>query len=186
MPVHDSSPPARQESFRILRDYLRAKDAQVPHLFARVFTDDAIFIATHAVESPVSGSEPTVGLEAVTTLFREMGRQCENIVTVVPSETVRESAGLVTSDWVVALTLRNGAPGFVGWGTYQWTLAACGTRAVQLAVHFAGKVALNADLATPVLDVLVDQSHPFCSTTDLKQASSEVPELMPLVRWLKR
>jgi hypothetical protein len=66
MPSINSSSSVRVESKRIVRDDLRAKDAQVPRLFSHVFTEDAVFTSIHAVASPVAGSEPSVGLQALT------------------------------------------------------------------------------------------------------------------------
>lgn len=151
---------------RLVEDYLRAKDAQVPMLYRRVFTPDARFVPTYAMPSPFGDDSPREGLAAITEGFRAMGAACENILTVVPRESLAETPEGFVSDWVVAMTRRNGAGAFVGWGRYTWRLDASRTRARELAVRFEGLHQPVDELAT--FDALLDLPHPWCSEADVR------------------
>ncbi len=177
-------PAIKPESARIVRDYLRAKDAQVPHLFSRVFTNDAVFTSTYSRAAPFGDSGPKHGLPAITELFRYMGERCENIITVVPTDTIDEVPGGLGCDWVVAMTQRNGEGGFVGWGDYAWIFNAEGTRAEKLAVHFQGAVPLEEGETGNALDAMVALAHPWCALSDLRRTAQGSAELEPLRQWL--
>lgn len=162
--------PIRPDAARIIEDYLRAKDAQIPLLYRRVFTEDARFIPTYAMPSPFGDDTPRSGIADITAAFREMGRQCENILTVVPLESLRDDQGTMTSKWVVAMTQREGGSAFVGWGTYAWRLTPDATRANELAVRFEG--IHSPDDVGSTFEAMLDLPHPWCTT----QAVSEFAE----------
>ncbi|MGH1340775.1 MAG: nuclear transport factor 2 family protein [Nannocystales bacterium] len=164
--------PIRPESARILEDYLRAKDAQVPHLYRRVFTADARFVATYAMPSPFGDDAPRQGFSAIVDGFRTMGTACENILTVVPIETLDETAERLLSRWVVAMTKRDGSGAFVGWGTYRWRFDATRTRARELAVRFEGLHEPADEDAT--FDAMLDLSHPWCSLQDVQEFARRI------------
>ena len=172
----------RIESKNVVRDYLRAKDGQLPQLFTRVFSADGRFVSTHAADATMEDSDVT-GLDAVTRVFRELGRGYENIVTLVPLETMRESDGILTSHWVVAMTDRNDTDGFVGWGRYRWTFNDAGDLADELAVHFEGSVRMTARETSSRIDTLLDLPHPFCAHAALMRALSWCA---PVCAWLDR
>jgi hypothetical protein len=174
----------RPTSARLLADYLRAKDAQLPHLYDRVFAVDAAFRPTYAVPTPFGEATPSVGLPAVRETFRRMGTFCENIVTVVPVESLDEQGGRLRSRWVVAMTVREGGAGFVGWGTYVWTWTPEGDLAVDLAVEFQGMVPFAADEVGHALDALLGLSHPWCGRDELAAAVGAVPKLDRLHDWV--
>ncbi|MFT5681640.1 MAG: hypothetical protein ACI8RZ_002546 [Myxococcota bacterium] len=178
------TPHSQAPSARIIADYLRAKDAQVPLLYQRVFTADARFVTIFHVPSPFGETPPQEGLPAITRTFRMMGAHNENIVTVVPVESLVQRDGILTSRWVVAMTRRDGTGGFSGWGSYRWTLDDTGTRARELEVTFEGMAALSNAEAPAVLSRLLDLSHPWCMQADLIEAISDLPQLETLHDWL--
>lgn len=178
------SQPVLPPSARIIADYLRAKDAQVPQLYSRVFTPDARFITTFSVPSPFGERPPQLGLPAITSTFKELGTHNENIVTLVPVESVEQRDGVLSSRWVVAMTRRDGTGGFAGWGRYAWILDDSGSRARELEVFFEGMAALSVSQAEPVLSALLDLPHPWCTQVELDRAVSPLPQLEALHRWL--
>jgi hypothetical protein len=169
---------------RIVQDYLRAKDAQLPRLFSRVFSPAGRFVATYASPGPFREEGPQDGLPAIVEVFRRMGQACENIITVVPVETLIEHGRTLTSQWVVALTTRSGDGGFVGWGSYRWTWSADGRRADELAVRFEGSRPLSVDDAPTLLDDLLELPHPWCTQSAIQQATSSMASLADLRAWL--
>lgn len=177
--------PPSPHATRLLRDYLRAKDAQVPRLFTRVFTPDAAFVPRYAIPGPFGDAQPHEGRPAVVEAFRELGRMSENILTVVPEDSVEESPGRLRSRWVVAMTRRESGAGFVGWGDYDWSLAECG-RARRLAVDFLGLAPLTPQDAPAVLDRMLDLPHPIVADAVLVQAVGDLPGLPKLRDWLER
>ncbi|MEM6994379.1 MAG: nuclear transport factor 2 family protein [Myxococcota bacterium] len=177
------TPPITRESARIIEDYLRAKDAQVPHLYRRVFTEDARFVATYDMPSPFGDDGPRDGLAAIASGFRKMGQMCENIVTVVPVDSLDETSGSLSSRWVVAMTRRDGAGGFVGWGSYRWSLDVDAKRATELAVRFEGMQPLDTADEADVFDALLDLPHPWCTREQIERAASATT-LAPLLAWL--
>lgn len=180
------TPAIHTESARIVRDYLRAKDAQVPHLFSSVFTEDALFISAYEQAAPFGDSGPKEGLTAITELFRYMGERCENIITVVPTDTLNETVGGLACDWVVAMTQRNEDGGFVGWGRYEWEFGAQGTLAKKLLVRFQGAVPMDSGEAPAVLDVMSQLAHPWCALSDLRRGMRGLSEMQPLEHWLEQ
>ncbi|MBV1861953.1 MAG: hypothetical protein KUG77_26260 [Nannocystaceae bacterium] len=174
--------PIRPEAARIIEDYLRAKDAQIPQLYRRVFTEDALFVPSYAMPSPFGDDTPRCGIADITTAFRAMGQQCENILTVVPVESIREDAYTITSQWVVAMTRRDGGDAFVGWGTYRWTLGPAGTRARKLAVRFEGLCAPKNVAET--FEAMLELSHPWC-TQDALLDFAQRAHLDALQDWLR-
>lgn len=174
--------PIRNRTARLIEDYLRAKDAQVPHLYRRVFTEDAEFNPSYAMPSPFGDETPRRGLAEITAAFREMGRQCENILTVVPLESLQENATSLTSQWVVAMTQRDGTRAFVGWGTYVWTLDPAQSLATKLAVRFEG-LHVPDDVET-TFDAMLDLPHPWCAQ-DAVLEFAERADVEPLRTWLE-
>jgi len=179
-----SAPAISDASARVVRDYLRAKDGQLPLLFSRVFSPHGRFVATYDFPAPFEDAGPREGLDAVTELFRKMGERCENIVTVVPVETARESESTLQTQWVVAMTTRSGQGGFVGWGTYRWTFESDGQRARELAVRFEGMAPLSVAEAPALLGDFMDLPHPWCTGAEISEASSSMRSLGPLRMWL--
>jgi len=176
--------PDAAPSAAIIARYLRAKDAQVPHLYRQVFVPDSLFTTTFTGPSPFGERPPQRGLAAITDTFRQLGQRCENIVTVVPTESISEQDGILTSRWVVAMTIREQPAGFTGWGTYRWVLDAGGLRARELHVTFEGMAPLDGESAPVVLDRMLSLSHPWCSTADLRSATDDLPLLAELRAWV--
>lgn len=169
---------------RVVEAYLRAKDAQLPRLYDRVFAPDAELHPSYAMESPFGDARPRIGHADVVDAFRSMGKFFENIVTVVPIETVFEDESGLRSRWGVAMTARDGSGGMVAWGTYGWTFTPSGTLARRLDVGFDDRVMLPLGQAHAAVDRILSVSHPWCSTASLVRAVADAPDLVSLRAWL--
>jgi len=171
-------------SAALVERYLRAKDAQVPLLYRRVFTSDGRFESRFEVPSPFPPSEPCVGLPAIVDNFRAMGTMVENVVTFVPIESAVQEDRILSAHWVVAMTQRDGAGGFAGWGTYRWELDDACRLGQALYVSFQGLTPFPAARAPAVFEPLFDLAHPWCTNEALVDAA-RLAELGTLRSWLE-
>lgn len=163
----------------VLHTYLEAKDAQRPSRFAKVFTDDATFQSRFLFETDFASEEPARGLSAVAGVFREMGRQVEDIYTVYTPSSIAWAKGALTIDWLVGMTERGTGNQRLAWGDYAWRFNAAGDRATELVVVMHRMVSLPAKDAASrqriasIQDWLAALPAPWCAASML---TGDVPE----------
>jgi hypothetical protein len=137
---------------RILHDYLHGKDQSRPHLLARAFAPDAVFVSRFEFDTDFSDDTPREGLGTIIETFRQLGAACENIYTVCASDSVRESPEGWRCKWLVTMTQRDDGRVRVAWGDYLWQLGGWGTRAKRLEVTMEEMQVLPADRADGFCD----------------------------------
>ncbi len=180
MSAADAALPAQT----ILRNYVRAKDENRPHLLDHVFDADAeLHMVNHA--STISFPARTAGREAIAdVLVRNFGQTYENIYTFCLR---RPAARIKTFScaWLVAMSEKQSRSVRVGCGRYDWSF---GEVAPHLATHLtitidAMQILPPADLA-PVLAWVRELPYPWCGHEEAVRNAPAIDMLAPVLQRL--
>src|SRR5262249_16623614 len=104
----------------VVRDYIRAKDENRPHVLDRVFAPDAV-VEIRNPSAAIAFPAPTSGRAAIAdVLVRSFGQTHENVYPFCLQRPAGR-AGSFDCDWIVAMTERSGSRSVrVGRGRYAW------------------------------------------------------------------
>jgi hypothetical protein len=178
----------------VLRDYIRAKDENRPHLMREVFRSDALVEITaepRRGRALISFPPRLQGLEAITaTLVSDFGGRFENIYTFYLGSPARGMQGDTFScDWLVAMTAKGDATVRVGCGRYRWQLAArpAGRALVQsLRIDIFAMQALAAEDWPAVQAWIAKLGYPWTQSETVLNHWPEHLGLEPVREYLAR
>jgi hypothetical protein len=165
---------------RLLRDYVRAKDENRPHVLQRVFADDArleIRNCSAAIDFPAT----TTGREAIADLLvRDFARRYENVYTFCLD---RPSGALerFDCDWLVVMSDKAEHRPHVGCGAYAWRFDEHGARRVcGLTITIRQMVVLPVRTLQDVIAWLPRLSYPWSSKAEVLRSMPTLDALAAL------
>lgn len=174
----------------LLRDYIRAKDENRPHLIQRVFCDAACLEMRVKTESI---SFPAVSQGAATiadVLVRRFNQTYENIYTFYLD---RPPAGAATPpaafacDWLVGMSEKATGNVRVGCGRYEWVFAQDAPHRVErLAITIEAMQTLPPDRLPDILNWLLALDYPWSSARAVCESAPQIKLLEPVFRYLAR
>lgn len=174
----------------LLRDYLRAKDENRPHLIPRVFCESACL--EMRVKTP-SISFPAMSQGAATiadVLVRRFNQTYENIYTFYLDKPPAGSANppaVFACDWLVGMSEKATGAVRVGAGRYEWVFAPEAPHRVErLAITIEAMQALPAGRLPEVLDWLLALDYPWSSARAVCASAPQIALLAPVLRYLGR
>lgn len=141
--------------------YVRAKDFNRPHAFARAFAPDArlrMQLRTTAIAFP----SEALGRDAIAeTLVRRFNQVWENIVTVCIGPAPAGSPESFSCDWLVAMSAKADGGVHAGCGRYDWRFDPATGRVAELHITIAEMEPI-AGGATTLLDWAGALPWPWC------------------------
>ena len=166
---------------QILRNYIRAKDDNKPHLMSRVFSNSATLtmkVKTDAISFPAD----TIGLEAITdVLVRNFSQNFENVYTFCLTDSFSQSNSKETScDWLVCMTDRADGSVRVGCGRYDWFFNDEVSLAERLVITIEQMQILSAKNTTQVMKWVGQLEYPFCDSSSVLELMPEIDLLDPI------
>ena len=174
----------------LLRDYIRAKDENRPHLIPRVFAANACLemrVKTDSISFPaVSQGAATIA----DVLVRRFNQTYENIYTFYLE---RPPAGAATPpaafacDWLVGMSEKATGNLRVGCGRYEWVFQAEAPHRVErLAITIEAMQTLPPARLAPVLDWLLALDYPWTSAAAVREFAPPLKALEPVLAYLGR
>ncbi len=177
-------------SATLLRDYIRAKDENRPHLIPRVFCDAACLEMRVKTESI---SFPAVSQGAATiadVLVRRFNQTYENIYTFyldTPAAGSANPPAVFACDWLVGMSEKATGNVRVGCGRYEWVFQQ-GTpcRVERLAITIEAMQTLPPPRLPEVLDWLLALDYPWSSAQAVCNSAPATTLLEPVLNYLHR
>lgn len=174
----------------LLRDYIRAKDENRPHLISRVFCESACLemrVKTQAI------SFPAVSLGAATiadVLVRRFNQTYENIYTFcldTPAPVSANPPGVLACDWLVGMSEKASGEVRVGCGRYEWVFRREAPLCVErLAITIEAMQPLPSWRLPEVLRWLLALDYPWSSARAACASAPPIASLEPVLRYLRR
>ena len=177
-------------SANLLRDYIRAKDENRPHLIRRVFCDAACLEMCVKTESI---SFPAVSQGAATiadVLVRRFNQTYENIYTFYLDKPAAESANppaVFACDWLVGMSEKATGNVRVGCGRYEWVFEQDAPHRVErLAITIEAMQTLPPECLPDILGWLLALDYPWSSARAVCASVPKIKLLEPVLRHLDR
>ena len=177
-------------SANLLRDYIRAKDENRPHLIQRVFCDAACLEMRVKTESI---SFPAVSQGAATiadVLVRRFNQTYENIYTFYLDKPAAGSANppaVFACDWLVGMSEKATGNVRVGCGRYEWVFEQDAPHRVErLAITIEAMQTLPPECLPNILGWLLALDYPWSSARAVCASAPKIKLLEPVLRHLGR
>lgn len=174
----------------LVRDYIRAKDENRPHLIPRVFCESA------CLEMRVRNQDisfPPVSQGAATiadVLVRRFNQTYENIYTFCMEKPAAGSAkppAVFACDWQVGMSEKATGNVRVGCGRYEWIfLPSCPPRVERLAITIEVMQTLPPWRLPEVLNWLLALDYPWTSVGAASRSAPAINLLDPVLKYLVR
>jgi hypothetical protein len=164
----------------VLRNYLRAKDENRPHILDAVFEVDAeLEIRNHS--TAIAFPALTRGLSAIADVaVRTFGRTYENVYTFCLDRPIGP-LWQFECGWLVAMTEKASGTVRVGCGRYEWVF---GDRpphlATRLVITISAMEVLAASTCPTVLGSIGRLDYPWSSAAQARAALDRSPALAPV------
>lgn len=182
--------PAIETPEDLLRDYIRAKDGNRPHLISGVFGESACLemrVKTQNISFPaVSQGAATIA----DVLVRRFNQTYENIYTFYLA---RPPAGLAcppavfACDWLVGMSEKATGEVRVGCGRYEWVFQQEPPHRVErLAITIEAMQTLPAWRLPDILDWLLALDYPWSSARAVCASAPAIASLEPVLHYLRR
>jgi hypothetical protein len=175
----------------LIRNYIRGKDENRPHLLQSVFADDAVLemvVRSDAIQFPGR----TEGQRAIGELLsRRFGQLYDNVYTfcLLPSPISDSAAGHLRCGWLVGMSSKDGGSVRVGCGEYAWEFASVRSSLHVQHLHISIDVmeVLPVEATEPVIgNWLAASPYPWCDAPVILEGMPDLAALAPLRRWLER
>jgi len=159
----------------LINRYIKAKDANKPHLMKGVFSKDAIL--EMKVESQnISFPAAVNGLNEITeTLIREFNKTYENIYTICITDTLEQGENALNCRWLVGMTEKVSGLSKVGFGDYQWTFESRGENlASRLTIIIENMTVLPEEFQPDVAAWFDSLTYPWALSSEVL---SSIPDI---------
>ena len=172
----------------LLRNYIRAKDENRPHLIQRVFCDAACLemrVKTENISFPaVSQGSATIA----DVLVRRFNQTYENIYTFCLDKPPAESAkppAVFACDWLVGMSEKATGNVRVGCGRYEWVFQQDAPyRVERLAITIEAMQTLPPERLPEILRWLLALDYPWSSAHAVHESAPKIRLLEPVLRYL--
>lgn len=173
----------------VLRDYIRAKDENRPHLITQVFSDMACLemrVKTDSISFPaISQGSATIA----DVLVRRFNQTYENIYTFYLDRPVAGSANppaVFACDWLVGMSEKATGNVRVGCGRYEWVFRqdAFPPRVERLAITIESMLTLPAEFLPDILRWLLELDYPWSSVQAVCASAPKTARLDPVLNYL--
>ena len=179
-----------RSSVDLLRDYVRAKDENRPHLIPRVFCDSACLemrVKTQDISfPPVSQGAATIA----DVLVRRFNQVYENIYTFCMEKPAAGSAkppAVFACDWLVGMSEKATGNVRVGCGRYEWIFLPSSPPCVErLAITIEAMQTLPPWRLPEVLNWLLALDYPWSSAAAVCRSAPAINLLDPVLKYLAR
>ena len=174
----------------LLRDYIRAKDENRPHLIPKVFAANACLemrVKTDSISFPaVSQGAATIA----DVLVRRFNQTYENIYTFYLDRPLAGEAtppAVFACDWLVGMSEKATGNVRVGCGRYEWVFQPEAPHRVErLAITIEAMQALPSVQLAPVLEWLLALGYPWASAVAVREFAPPLKALEPVLAYLGR
>ncbi len=171
-----------------IQSYIRAKDDNKPHLMKVAFTDSATLemkVKTDNISFPAE----TIGLDAMSNvLVRNFSQTFENVYTFCLSDSFVSQGNVLSCDWLVCMSERDGGKVRVGAGKYDWHFqdeenrtaninGIVSTLATKLVITIEQMLILSPDHSDQIMEWAGKLPYPF---SDSEQMIEYIPDLESL------
>ncbi len=182
--------PASRTAADLLRDYIRAKDENRPHLISAVFCESACLemrVKTDSIRFP-SVSQGAAAIADV--LSSRFNQNYENIYTFCLDRPPADAASLPAAfacDWLVGMSEKDGGNARVGCGRYEWVFRQETPLCVEsLYIVIEEMQVLPARHLPAVLKWLLKLDYPWSSAAAVCAAAPAIDQLKPVLQYLGR
>ena len=174
----------------LLRDYIRAKDENRPHLIPKVFAANACLemrVKTDSISFPaVSQGAATIA----DVLVRRFNQTYENIYTFYLDRPLAGEAmppAVFACDWLVGMSEKATGNVRVGCGRYEWVFQPEAPHRVErLAITIEAMQTLPAASLPHILHWLLALDYPWSSASAVRAFAPKLPLLEPVLDYLGR
>jgi len=165
--------------------YIKGKDANKPHLFESVFSQDAV-LKMMVQSDNISFPEEVNGLDAITkTLSSEFNLAYENIYTLCFLDTFKQSENLINCHWLVGMTSKETGEVKVGYGDYHWTFELEGEHKVsKLIILIEDMLVLPKEQSSYILNWLESGTYPWAMTSATLETMPDIEGLSGAAEFL--
>ncbi|SEG17566.1 hypothetical protein [Marinobacterium lutimaris] len=177
------------ETFKqLISNYILAKDTNRPWHMQHAFEADAVLemeLLTSNIEFPAH----VEGRQAISeTLVSNFGKTFENVYTFCLEDSVDQSASLLTCDWLVFMTDKEGTGLKAGWGTYEWRFSGSenGALTQRLKIKIEQMEILPLALVDAVYRQVTELSYPWTTASAVADKIAAINALSDLSAYLNR
>ena len=174
----------------LLRNYIRAKDENRPHLIPQVFCDTACLemrVKTDSISFPALSQGSAMIADV---LVRRFNQTYENIYTFYLDSPIAGSANppaVFACDWLVGMSEKATGQVRVGCGRYEWVFQQqTPHRAERLAITIEAMQTLPAETLPEILRWLLALDYPWSSGRAACASAPKTLRLEPVLNYLGR
>jgi hypothetical protein len=176
-----------QSAQECIEAYIRAKDANRPHLMSQAFADNAILemvVKTGSISFPPISN----GLESITdVLVRRFAQAYENVHTFCLVAPPQSEEVTFSSSWLVGMSEKETRAVRVGCGRYDWLFQSRGPRLLErLTITIDLMESLGPNSLTPIMGWLSHLPYPWCSLRIALASAPPLDALEPVRHYLAR
>jgi hypothetical protein len=170
-----------------IRNYIRAKDENRPHLMKRTFAETATLemaVKTGTISFPPQSK----GLDSITdVLVRRFGQDFENVYTLCLASPPEDDDSTFSCDWLVGMSDRKSGAVRVGCGRYNWLFRTNDQRVVEkLTITIELMQTLSPDSLGPVMAWLSNLPYPWCQAQVAAKNAPRLDGLVTIVNYINR
>ena len=174
----------------LLRNYIKAKDENRPHLLSRVFAESA-YLEMRVKTQSISFPAVTQGVTTIAdVLVRRFNQVYENIYTFYMDKPPVGQKNLPTvfvCDWLVGMSEKASGNVRIGCGRYEWVFQQKEPRRVErLAITIEEMQTLPPDQLPHVLDWLLALDYPWTSAQATCALAPTTDQLAPVLDYLRQ
>jgi hypothetical protein len=156
----------------IVKSYIRAKDDNKPHMMKAIFSGSATLemkVKTEHISFPANSS----GLDAIIdVLVKSFSQSYENVYTFCLINSIENQEHLMSCDWLVCMTAKEGGDIRVGCGRYDWSFSDDNKLTNHLVISIEQMSVLPPEYSNQIMGWIEKVPYPFCN-------SIKMLELMP-------
>jgi hypothetical protein len=149
----------------IIRNYIRAKDDNKPHLMKAAFTGSAT-LAMKVNTSNISFPSNVIGLDEITdVLVRKFSQTYENVYTFCFVDSLDSQDGAMSCKWLVGMSERDGRGVRIGCGRYDWGFEdEKGQLASSLVITIEQMLIFSSEETNQLIEWIGNLPYPFCDS----------------------
>ena len=166
----------------LVRNYIRAKDENRPHLMDKVFADSAILNMELKTKNIAFPSE-VIGRDAITdVLVRRFSSSYENVYTYCLSDSLDDTSQQLFCKWLVIMSDKEDGSVRIGCGQYHWCFTGDVSPSLdplvnRLTITIDHMSVLPSETQSQFLGKQNHLSYPWC---DKNSVLEFLPSLTPL------
>ncbi len=169
---------------RSIRQYIKAKDGNRPHLLSQAFAPDAI-LDMHVRTGSISFPPHLEGIGPIgDVLVRRFGQTFENVYTFCVGSPPEPEAKTYQCQWLVGMSDKNSGEARVGCGLYEWQFSPESGLVERLTITIEHMKTLPATDLQSIMEWLSALNYPWCSPEALVSNAPDIDTLDEVIQYV--